>query len=74
MLRSGLEVLEKEGRINLEESGLMPKVEQETQGGQAFLKAFKNISARLVWEARDQTETDQSMASTADLTKKRKLL
>jgi hypothetical protein len=51
----------------------MPKVEQETQGGQAFLKAFKNISARLVWEARDQTETNQSIASTADLTKKKEI-
>jgi hypothetical protein len=68
MLRSDLEVLEKQGRINLEELGLMSKVGQETQGGQTFLKAFKNISARFRWEARDQTETDQSMAFTADLT------
>jgi len=43
MLRSDLEVLEKEGRINLEELGLMPEDDWETQGGQEFVKALKNI-------------------------------
>ena len=45
MLRSDLEVLEKEGRINLKELGLVPE-EQEDQGGQVFVKALKNMAAR----------------------------
>lgn len=68
MLRSDLEVLEKEGRINLQDLGLVREDDQEDQGGQIFLNALKNFSARFQREARDQAETDQSVVSPADLT------
>ena len=59
MLRSDLEVLEKEGRINLEELGLVPEEEQEDQGGQIFVKALKNFSARFRPDAREAAESDR---------------
>jgi len=65
MLRSDLEVLEKEGRINLQDLGLVPEDDQEDQGGQIFLNALKNVAARFRPEARAQAETDQSVDSAA---------
>jgi len=65
MLRSDLEVLEKEGRINLQDLGLVPEDDQEDNGGQIFLNALKNVAARFRPEARAQAETDQSVESTA---------
>jgi len=65
MLRSDLEVLEKEGRINLQDLGLVPEDDQEDQGGQIFLNALKNVSARFRPEARAQAEADQSVDSAA---------
>jgi len=53
MLRSDLEVLEKEGRINLKELGLVPE-EQADQGGQVFVKALKNMAARFRPESQSQ--------------------
>ena len=55
MLRSDLEVLEKEGRINLEELGLLPE-EQEDQGGQVFVRALKNMAARFRPETQGQVD------------------
>jgi predicted PurR-regulated permease PerM len=61
MLRSDLEVLEREGRINLEELGLIPEKEQETQDSRIFVKALKNISARFRQESSEQTNDDPSI-------------
>lgn len=61
MLRSDLEVLEREGRINLEELGLIPEKEQETQDSRIFVKALKNISARFRRESSEQTNDDPSI-------------
>ena len=48
LLRSDLEVLEKQGRIDLKELGLMPDEKQAEQNiGQMVLTAVKNVSARL---------------------------
>jgi predicted PurR-regulated permease PerM len=68
MLRSDLEVLEKEGRINLEELGLVSKEDQEDQGGQVFVNALKKISERFWRVTQDQVEDPPSMESPADLT------
>jgi predicted PurR-regulated permease PerM len=57
MLRSDLEVLEKEGRINLEELGLVPDDEEESQDGQVFVRALKNISARFRRESQEQPDS-----------------
>jgi predicted PurR-regulated permease PerM len=47
MLRSDLEVLEKQGRIDLKALGLVPEEDQENQPmGEMFLTAIKNVSAR----------------------------
>jgi len=64
MLRSDLEVLEKEGRINLQDLGLVPEDDQEDQGGQIFLNALKNVSARFRRDTLAQAETDQAVDST----------
>ena len=61
MLRSDLEVLEKEGRIDLEELGLIPEKEQETQDSRIFVAALKNISARFRRESSEQTNDDPSI-------------
>ena len=61
MLRSDLEILEREGRINLEELGLIPEKEQETQDSRIFVKALKNISARFRRESSEQTNDDPSI-------------
>lgn len=61
MLRSDLEVLEREGRINLEELGLVSEEEQENQGGQIFINALKNISARFRRESQDKTDDEKAM-------------
>jgi predicted PurR-regulated permease PerM len=58
MLRSDLEVLEKEGRINLAELGLVPQDDQEERGGEMFVNALKNISARFRRESQDQGQND----------------
>jgi predicted PurR-regulated permease PerM len=48
LLRSDLEVLDKQGRIDLKELGLMPEDDRAAQNmGQMVLTAVKNISARL---------------------------
>jgi len=48
LLRSDLEVLDKQGRIDLKELGLMPDDRQADQNmGQMVLTAVKNVSARL---------------------------
>jgi predicted PurR-regulated permease PerM len=48
LLRSDLEVLEKQGRIDLKELGLMPEDSPADQNmGQMVLTAVKNISSRL---------------------------
>lgn len=52
LLRSDLEVLDQQGRIDLKELGLIPSENQEDQNfGQMFLTAVKNVSARLRKEA-----------------------
>ncbi len=48
LLRSDLEILDKQGRIDLKELGLIPDDKQADQNiGQMALTAVKNISARL---------------------------
>jgi len=48
LLRSDLEVLDKQGRIDLKELGLITDEKQADQNiGQVVLTAVKNISARL---------------------------
>jgi predicted PurR-regulated permease PerM len=66
MLRSDLEVLEKEGRINLQELGLVPDEDQEDQGGLIFMNALKNISARFRRESQNQTVTTQAADSAVE--------
>jgi hypothetical protein len=47
LLRSDLEVLEKQGRIDLKALGLVPEEDQENQPmSELFLTALKNVSAR----------------------------
>lgn len=60
MLRSDLEVLEKKGRINLEELGLVPQEDQEERGGEMFVNALKNISARFRRESQDKVKNGQA--------------
>jgi len=48
LLRSDLEVLDQQGRIDLKELGLMPDDRDADQNmGQIVLTAVKNVSARL---------------------------
>jgi hypothetical protein len=56
LLRSDLEVLEKDGRINLEELGLLPEEDPNEQSGQIFVNALKNVSARFRRESQNQTD------------------
>jgi hypothetical protein len=60
LLRSDLEVLEKEGRINLEELGLLPEEDPNEQSGQIFVNALKNVSARFRRESQNQTDDKQA--------------
>ena len=62
MLRSDLEILEKEGRINLEELGLVSEEEQQDQGGQIFVKALKNFSARIRPQSNEENDQDANNA------------
>jgi predicted PurR-regulated permease PerM len=56
LLRSDLEVLDQQGRIDLKELGLIPDEQQADQNvGQMALTAVKNISARL---RRDTQQTE----------------
>jgi len=60
LLHSDLEVLEKEGRINLEELGLLPEEDPNEQNGKIFVKALKNVSARFGRESQNQTDDKQA--------------
>jgi hypothetical protein len=52
MLRSDLEALEKQGRIDLKALGLVPQEEGPDQNmGEMFVTALKNVSARFRREA-----------------------
>jgi hypothetical protein len=52
LLRSDLETLEKQGRIDLKALGLVPQEDQESQNmGEMFVTALKNVSARFRREA-----------------------
>jgi len=52
LLRSDLEALEKQGRIDLKELGLVPQDNQANQPlGEMFVTALKNVSARFRREA-----------------------
>ena len=59
ILRSDLEALQEDGRIDLKELGLVPQENQEDQGmGEMFLTALKNVSARfrpILSEVKDTT-------------------
>jgi predicted PurR-regulated permease PerM len=62
MLRSDLEVLDQQGRIDLKELGLVPQDNPENQNiGEMFLTAVKNVSARFQKEnlPRNDGEEDQ---------------
>ncbi len=62
LLRSDLEVLERQGRIDLKELGLMPEDNQADQNmGQMVLTAVKNISSRLRKEEDKPISTPDSM-------------
>lgn len=58
MLRSDLEALEKDGRIDLEELGLVPQDDKEEQGSKIFVNALKNLAARFRSESPDQGQND----------------
>jgi predicted PurR-regulated permease PerM len=60
MLRSDLETLERQGRIDLKELGLVPQDDQEEQKiGEMFVTALKNVSARFQKEPSSTEEDDR---------------
>ena len=66
LLRSDLEVLDQQGRIDLKELGLMPDDRDADQNmGQIVLTAVKNVSARLRKDTQ-QAETTDNPESTAE--------
>jgi len=66
MLRSDLETLDEEGRIDLEELGLVPKEDQEEQEeSELLVTMLKNLSARFRGGAQDrevERDTDEQPA------------
>jgi predicted PurR-regulated permease PerM len=61
LLRSDLEVLEKQGRIDLKALGLVPEEDQGNQPmSEMFLTALKNVSARFRRDSATVSITDNS--------------
>ena len=58
MLRSDLEALEEEGRIDLAALGLVPEEDQEGSGGEILMTALKNVAARFRPETQTSVEND----------------
>ena len=68
MLRSDLEALEEDGRIDLAALGLVPDEDQERAGGEMVMTALKNVAARFRPEAQTSVEDDPAAENAVENT------
>ena len=68
MLRSDLEALEEDGRIDLAALGLVTDEDQERAGGEMVMSALKNVAARFRPEAQTSVEDDPAAENAVENT------